>query len=268
MELVSVVIPTYNRAHVIKRAIESVLLQKYSNMEIIIIDDNSSDSTKEVIEGIMDSRIKYRRNSKNRGASFSRNAGIRMAKGEYIAFQDSDDEWVEGKLEKQLEIMKEMKCGMVYSMFSRDYGDGNIVSVPGKSVPKEQREGNIYPFLLRESFIGTPTMLIRKEVLRQVGSFDENLKNYEDYELAIRIAKNYKVGYVDEILTKAYTLGESIDFNPIYSIGSSVYILRKYEEDLKKYKIYEEKKQRIIEYGKECGLEGFCTNILEQYSMM
>lgn len=267
MELVSVVIPTYNRAGVIKRSVESVLSQNYDNLEIIIIDDNSGDNTEEIVKAIGDERIKYKKSSKNRGAAFSRNVGIRMAKGKYIAFQDSDDEWMENKLHKQMELMRDFDYGMVYSMYSRDFGDGNLAYVPEKQIPMEHKRGDIYPFLLEQSFIGTPTMLVKSEVLKGIGGFETSLRNYEDYELALRIAKEYKIGYVDEVLTKAYTMGGSIDFNPIYAVGSSCYIMKKYMEDLKKYNLYETKRNVLVNYAKECGILEVCQQLLQEYSI-
>lgn len=267
MELVSVVIPTYNREKVIERSIRSVLGQEYDNLEILVIDDASEDNTKQVVEAIGDTRIKYRRSSRNRGAAFSRNVGIRMAKGKYIAFQDSDDEWLGGKLKKQLQVMENSHYGLVYSMYERDFGNGKEVAVPEREIPLEHKQGNIYPYLLKKSFIGTPTMLFRKEVLQEVGGFEESLKNYEDYELALRIARDYEIGYVDEVLTKAYTLGGSIDFNPLYALGSSCYILKKYENDLKQYGLYEAKKNALLCYARECGIEKNCNQIFKDYNI-
>lgn len=101
-ELVSVIIPTYNRANLILQAVKSVLNQTYKNFEIIIVDDGSSDNTEDVINVIHDNRIRYIKHAINKGASAARNTGIREAKGKYIAFQDSDDHWLPDKLEKQV----------------------------------------------------------------------------------------------------------------------------------------------------------------------
>lgn len=98
---VSVVIPTYNRAHLVGRAIQSVLNQTYQDFEIIVVDDGSTDNTEEVVKSFNDPRIRYIRHDQNRGGSAARNTGIKMARGEYIAFQDSDDEWLPEKLESR-----------------------------------------------------------------------------------------------------------------------------------------------------------------------
>lgn len=105
---VSVIIPTYNRAHLIGRAIKSVLNQTYKDFEIIIVDDGSTDKTEEVVKDFKDERVRYIRREKNKGGSAARNTGIKAARGEYIAFQDSDDEWLPEKLEKQMKAFEAM----------------------------------------------------------------------------------------------------------------------------------------------------------------
>src|SRR4030043_1337098 len=101
---VSVIIPTYNRAHLVGRSIRSVLNQTYQDLEVIVVDDGSKDNTAEIVRGITDPRIVFLKHEKNRGVSAARNTGLKAARGKYIAFQDSDDEWLPQKLEKQLEL--------------------------------------------------------------------------------------------------------------------------------------------------------------------
>src|SRR4030042_5052103 len=107
MPTVSIIIPTYNRAHLVMRAINSVLDQSFQDFEIIIVDDASRDNTEKMVSGIRDKRIFYIRHEKNRGGSAARNTGIKQARGEYIAFLDSDDEWLPEKLEKQLKVLEQ-----------------------------------------------------------------------------------------------------------------------------------------------------------------
>ena len=109
---VSVIIPTYNRAHLVGRAIRSVLNQTYQDFEIIVVDDGSTDNTEEVVKSFNDPRIRYIRHEKNRGGSAACNTGIRAARGEYIAFQDSDDEWLPEKLEKQMQVFENTPTGV------------------------------------------------------------------------------------------------------------------------------------------------------------
>ena len=108
---ISVIIPTYNRAHLISRSAKSVLAQTYPDFELIIVDDGSGDNTEEIIEALADPRIRYLRHESNRGVSAARNTGIRAARGDYIAFQDSDDEWLPQKLEKQLGLFEQDNRG-------------------------------------------------------------------------------------------------------------------------------------------------------------
>ena len=100
--LVSCVLTTYNRSKILKRAITSVLNQTYTNIELIIIDDNSKDNTSDVVKIINNKRIKYIRNTSNKGLSYNRNLGASLSKGEFVAFIDDDDEWFPLKIEKQL----------------------------------------------------------------------------------------------------------------------------------------------------------------------
>ncbi len=112
-ETISVVIPSYNRATLIGRAIESVLQQTYSNIEIIVVDDASTDETESVVKRIKNDKLHYIKLKKNGGACKARNVGIRASKGEYIAFLDSDDIWNTDKLEKQMKILQEKKAKVV-----------------------------------------------------------------------------------------------------------------------------------------------------------
>lgn len=104
--LISVIIPSYNRAFILTDAINSVLLQTYKNIELLFVDDCSTDNTEEIVKNITDSRFHYIRLEKNSGACTARNRGIKEAKGDYIAFNDSDDQWHIDKLEKQLSFLK------------------------------------------------------------------------------------------------------------------------------------------------------------------
>lgn len=253
-KLISVIIPTYNRAYCIENAIVSVLKQDYRNLEIIVVDDYSSDNTKEVVASIKDNRIKYICNHENFGAAVTRNIGIQNAQGDLIAFQDSDDLWVEGKLRKQLKVMEQGNYGMVYGCFERDFLDGHKEKVPRAAIQTEAKQGIIYPYLLAESYIGMPTMLVRKDILEQIQGFDENMKSYEDYDLALRIAKCCTVGFVDEVLVQANTFEDSIDMNMTRGIISSAYLLKKYEEDLKQFGLYERKINVVYEAAQAYGI--------------
>ena len=119
MELVSVVIPAYNREKTIREAVESVLEQSYTNLEVIIVDDCSTDRTVEIVESIPDDRVIIIRCKENGGACRARNIGIENAKGEYIAFHDSDDIWHADKLEKSMYYLKKENVDFVFSALNR-----------------------------------------------------------------------------------------------------------------------------------------------------
>ena len=259
--LVSVIIPTYNRAYCIENAVRSVLNQEYENMEILVLDDGSTDHTDTVISEIGDKRICYRKNQTNCGAAATRNIGIQLAKGEYIAFQDSDDIWLEGKLQRQIQMIENSTCGMVYSCFEREFPDGRLEKVPRDGIQEEAKQGMIYPYLLAESYISTQTMLVRKEILQQIHGFDEAMKSYEDYDLAIRIAKCCQIGFINEVLVHLNTLPDSIDMDMMKGLISSCYLLKKYEADLKLYGIYEQKRKVIMDFAEAAG----CKTAVEKF---
>lgn len=200
-EYVSIILPTYNRAHCIKESIDSILNQSYPYFELIIIDDCSTDNTTALISDIKDERISYYVNEQNHGPSYSRNRGIELAKYDYVAFQDSDDLWLPDKLEKQMEMITgNTSLGMVYTMMECRDEDGTVSYTPDKNRSIESLQENLFHNILSVNVIGLPTALIRKDVFSNVGLFNEDFHALEDWELFIRIAGKYSVGYVNEPL--------------------------------------------------------------------
>lgn len=226
IDLVSVIIPTYNRAGSIIKAVESVLNQTYQNIEIIVVDDNSSDNTEELIKLLSSKKIKYIKNEINLGPSGARNKGIQHAKGNYIAFQDSDDEWLPGKLEKQLLLFQKEDYGLVYCAYRYLKGSLNY-KYPSEKYSLEELEGNIFESMFEMNKISTQTMIIKKEVLEQVGGFEENLRCLEDWELALRICYRYKVGFVNEMLVNVYYSINSVNYNYRNALDAYVYMVKK-----------------------------------------
>lgn len=226
---VSVIIPTYNRANIIMRSIESVISQSYVYIEIIIVDDNSTDNTEEVIKNIEDERIIYKKLNKRMGPANARNIGVKLAKYDLIAFQDSDDVWKRDKLKVQIAYMEKNKIfDMVYCPFM--HKGIKSFKIPADIYSKNDLEGEIYKGLLKENKIGTPTMLIRKEKFEKVGGFNVDLKAYEDWEFAIRFAQKYQIGYVDKILVEAYSSSDGVNSNERNKARALFYILEKYDE--------------------------------------
>jgi glycosyltransferase involved in cell wall biosynthesis len=226
--LVTVVLPTYNRAGPIGRAIASVLEQSYTNLEVIVVDDASSDSTAEVVGAFTDPRLRYLRHRENKGGAAARNTGIEAAGGELIAFQDSDDAWLPEKLAKQVPLFQRREVGVVYTGLWV-LKDGDKTYFPANTVAK--REGDIHSELLKGSFIGTPTLCVRKECFKKAGAFDERLPRLQDWELLIRLSKHYTFGLVDEPLVLAYLGKDNISANSKALLAAQTMILEKHYDD-------------------------------------
>lgn len=235
MPKVSVIIPTYNRAIQVVKAIRSVLDQTYSDLEVIVVDDCSSDNTEEVVKGLNDKRIIYLRHDINKGGAAARNTGIKAAKGKYIAFQDDDDEWLPEKLEKQIGVFEtaSYKVGVVYTGFWRVENNERIY-VPYHWVT--QNEGDIYRELLKGNYIGTPAVAVRRECFDKTGMFDESLPRFQDWELWIRISKYFHFKYINEPLVSSYYIPDSISANQNALIRALEMISEKHSEDIGKNK--------------------------------
>ncbi|MGR8942555.1 MAG: glycosyltransferase family 2 protein [Gammaproteobacteria bacterium] len=225
----SVVIPTHNRARTIERAIRSVLSQGMERMEVIVVDDASTDDTEQVIEALGDRRVRYIWHETNRGAPAARNTGIAAASGDLIAFQDSDDEWMPNKLAKQLQLFEAggSNVDVVYSGFLRQSSEARIY-IPEPWVAC--RQGNILQQLLSANFVGTPTMVIRRGCFEKYGDFDETLPRYQDWEFAIRLAKHYPFFLVDEPLVIAYESAGNISSDDEAGLRALELILRKHHD--------------------------------------
>ncbi|MFC1843560.1 glycosyltransferase [Thermodesulfobacteriota bacterium] len=206
--LISVVLPTYNRAPTLLRSIKSVLNQTYQNLELIIVDDASEDSTPNLVNGITDPRLIYIKHSAQQGAGTARNSGIEISKGEYIAFQDSDDEWSKDKLEEQLKLFNTNKnIGAVFSPYLK-VSERNKEQVPAKLSAKMW--GDIHRNILFCSWIGTPTLMVKIDLIKSIGGFDQGLEALEDWELIIRLAKLCRFGCINKPLVTAYLSEGSI----------------------------------------------------------
>jgi glycosyltransferase involved in cell wall biosynthesis len=224
--LVSVIIPTYNRAHLLGRAVRSVINQTFEDFEIIIVDDASTDGTHTLVKSLEDKRISYIKLYLNQGASIARNVGIQHAQGEYIAFLDSDDEWFPLKLKKQLDVFKDSppNLGLVYTKSVTVTENSEKPSI----VPLFC--GNLLPFLLVYNYIGlTSTPLIRKECFSKSGFFDESLPVSEDWDMWIRISQYYECSFVPETLVRYLPQADSIIKSSPRAIKAHKRILLKYQ---------------------------------------
>lgn len=213
MEKVSVIIPTYNREKTILRALQSVLDQTYTNIEVLVIDDGSTDGTAEIINGVEDERIKYILLSQNGGPSNARNVGAQMAETEWIAFQDSDDCWHKNKLEVQMEYSKEHpEYSMIYCIYNAILNNGEQIQVPMESTCNLM-EGNIVKTLLQKNVIGAPTVVAKRTVFLECGGFDTSYKALEDWEFALRFAGKNRIGFVSEPLLDCYISDSGVSSN-------------------------------------------------------
>lgn len=198
MPRVSVVTPTYNRAHHLTQTINSVLYQTYRDLEVIVVDDGSTDETRDVVQQFANCRIKYIY-QENQERSVARNTGIKTSEGEYIAFLDSDDLWLPNKLEVQVPILdRQDRVGLVYSDIQLIMPGGHFVS----HHPYPFYQGNVTKYLILRNFVPSPTPLIRRECLAQVGFFDSAMVPSEDRDLWLRISRAYEFAYVDQVLSR------------------------------------------------------------------
>jgi glycosyltransferase involved in cell wall biosynthesis len=199
---ISVIIPTYNRAHIVPEAIDSVLAQTYGDFEIIVIDDGSTDVTATVLQRRYGEKITCIR-IKNSGLPAARNAGIKAARGQYIAFLDDDDEWLPEKLTLQMQLLQNNSgVGLVYCGCLQIDAEGTVLN---QLYP--EKRGTVFNDLLEENYIigSASAVLVRKELVERAGCFDETLKACEDWDLWIRISRLCLIDYINKPLVR-YTL--------------------------------------------------------------
>lgn len=236
-DLVSVIIPTFNRSERLGKAIDSVLHQTYNNIEIIIVDDNlpGSDERK-ATETLINEKYKlsqliYIKHDYNKGGSAARNTGINYAKGDYIAFLDDDDIWDKDKTRKQLNVFynePDNDLGLVYCHRYAFDEKGNIIHKKKANL----YQGWVFEYLLVSNFIATPVALVKRECFNKVGLFDENLLSRQDHDMFLRISKHYKVQYIDEFLAGYLVHKERISRNINKKINGWELFLNKWQKEL------------------------------------
>lgn len=192
-DLVSIIMPSYNTAAYIKQSIESVLKQSYTNWELIIVDDCSSDNTDEVVKSINDVRVKYLKNEKNSGAALSRNRALREAKGRWIAFLDSDDLWMSEKLEKQIRFMEKNGYYFSYTNYEEIDIDGNKTGVKITGPKRITKTG-----MFNYCWPGCLTVMYDAS---KVGHIQiEDIKKNNDYAMWLKVCKKTDCYLLDEYL--------------------------------------------------------------------
>ena len=194
---VSVVIPTFNRKNFLKKAIESVSKQTFSPHEIIVVDNGSSDGTLEMVNKEYPSVKTFVQNIP--GVSATRNLGIKMSEGNWVAFLDSDDQWHREKLKLQLESISQEENKVFLSHTDETwYREEQIVN---QKLKHRKRGGFIFEFCLPICCISPSSSLVKKEIFDQIGFFDESLEVCEDYDFWLRYCSKYPVNFVDKKLT-------------------------------------------------------------------
>jgi glycosyltransferase involved in cell wall biosynthesis len=194
--LISVVLPTYNRQATLLRSIASVLAQSYTALELIVIDDCSTDRSAELVAAIDDPRLRYVPLPVNGGVSAARNRGVSEARGEWVAFQDSDDEWLPQHLQRLLEAMQTLGAdyGIVMCL-SRCPEDANFSYDP---LPGRPDFSDAAELVLRRLPVA-PCWLARRDHLLRAGLFDLNLNCFEEWELALRVSEFSHIGLLNEV---------------------------------------------------------------------
>lgn len=237
LPFVSVITPTYNRAQMLREtAIPSILGQTYKYFEYIIVDNGSTDDTKSVVESFKDKRIRYIRHPKNKMIAVAYNSGLSAAKGELVAFLESDDKWLPEKLERQLEVFnKNNEVGVVYCGMSVRLADGTVLR---ERHPRYR--GNVFENCLERNVVYVPSVLmVRKSLLDKVGFFDSNFEPVSTYELIIRLAKITKFDFVDQILVHYLqhenNFSNQLDGDLLLQIKIHKAINEKHQDDFKKY---------------------------------
>jgi glycosyltransferase involved in cell wall biosynthesis len=195
-ELVSVIVPTYNYGHYLAGALSSVLRQTHTHLEVLVIDDGSTDDTPEVVAPFLgDPRVRYHRRT-NQGPAAARNFGLAQARGTLVAFLDADDLWLPAKLTRQLACFSTDTPGLVYAR--RLLIDGHGWQLEYAQPPLHR--GWVLPQLFRSNFICFSSVLVRRDLLLEVGGFDTRVGHAEDYELLLRLVQRCRVDFVDEPL--------------------------------------------------------------------
>jgi glycosyltransferase involved in cell wall biosynthesis len=224
---VSVVIPTYNRKAVLLESIASVQRQTFSDLEILVCDDGSTDGSREAVQALAaaDARVRWQAGEHCGYPGTVRNRGIRAARGEWIAFQDSDDLWVGTKLEQQLALLSSApEAQVIYSYAAALYPDGRSARMTPFRI---RRNGRVFETFLLYSVVHTPTVLVRRALLQRAGGFNEDmgLTIGEDYELFLRLAAEAPFHFVAKDLVFCRTGADSVSADLFGGIDQSERVL-------------------------------------------
>ena len=227
--MVSAIITTHNRPELLKRAIESVLHQTYKDIECIVVDDNSSDNTKDICSQYSVNYI-YIPPNESKGGNYARNLGIKASNGDYCAFLDDDDYWEPEKIEKQLYLIKKNDSEFVHCGRRLEIVKNNYVYYKDK-MPRSSHGGDMHKRVLFTICTTTSCIMCKRLALIEVGLFDENLKFWQEYELTIRLAQRKPFCFVNEPLTiyRVDTMDKNRLTNKFFAWKEAVaYVYRKH----------------------------------------
>jgi len=221
--LVTVIIPAYNAAATIARALDSALAQTYGPIEVIVVDDCSQDATGEIVSAYRDKRIRLLCLPRNQGGSGAMNAGIAVARGEYIAFLDADDEWLPTKLAKQVPVLRDNPRATMVNCACRGGDQSGYVAHDWVTPPPGLGKGDLWRGLLAATYIAKPCVVARASALREVGPFDASLRVGEDQDMWIRLAMAGEVEFVPDVLTVMHDTPGSL--TKVYAARTDRYVL-------------------------------------------
>jgi len=225
--LMSIIVPTYNRESFIVEAIQSVLEQTYSNWELIIVDDGSTDNTLETIKDIItDDRISYY-HQKNQGQSVARNVGINKSTGEYICFLDSDNKWLQNRLEISVKvILNNPQVDIVY-------GDSISIDIQGHEISRhvmKKYSGHVTKELIKDNFISMNAAIAKKKCFDEMGAFNEKDRLAEDYELWLRFSTKYTFMHIPEFMALYRVMEDQLSTDKDKRLYANECIIRKFKE--------------------------------------
>lgn len=229
---ISVVIPAKNRARTLPRCLDSVLDQTFPAHEVIVVDDASDDNTRAVVEGYADKGVRLARLEVGKGAQAARNHGIRIAAGDWIAFQDSDDVWFRHKLERQANALSQCASGQDKVVhcdgLKRDLSEELVTNINIK-----QFEGYCYPSLLLQSGPMFQGLLVPKHCLEAIDLLDEDCPSYQEWDTAIRLARICEFIHIREPLFEwIWHGGETISKDLLRDVNGFHYVLEKHREEI------------------------------------
>lgn len=235
--MVSIIMPTYNRAYIIQRSIDSVLEQTYQDWELIIVDDGSKDDTETVVKKNKDKRIRYIKYSPNRGANHARNVGLEAAKGEYLTFLDSDAVYVPHKLEVQMDAAQQNGCDIVWGRARFTWMDGRDGIFPNDAADILDNDELLIPMSLKEGLINTSTLFFKRQCYEICGGFDENLRKFQDWDFwwKLLLAQKFKIQFLDDVLAVNYMQDDSISSDSTLLIKGVCALVKKHIVALREY---------------------------------